>query len=520
MYDDPTRPEAEEIEIEEGSPITKEEVKKVIKKMKVGKAPGIDDITTEHLKGLDENGLDKLTELCDLIYNTGYIPDDLKHSLFITIPKKKKAQNCCEFRTISLMSHITKIILSIIILRNKVKLDREISQSQSGFQTGLGTREGLFNIRIIIGKMLAVRRKLYACFIDYEKAFDRVFHAKLMEILLNVDIHSKDRRIIQNLYWEQTASVKTGSGMSDTFNVKRGVRQGCVLSPILFNIYTDRIFREGLCGIKLGEEVFSNLRYADDTVLIAESEEELQKLVDEVKERSLALGLRMNVKKTKTMVIRRNVEEVCKIQIKVDGKILEQVESYVYLGQIITEDGKCEVEIRRRIAIARSNFMNMKNLLTARVLHLNTRKKLIRCYILSTLLYASETWEINQLMWNKIEALEMWLWRRCLKISYTEHKSNEEVLQAVGEKRFLKKEIMKKKLQYFGHIVRKGGVQKKLLDGEVEGSRGRGRPITSWIGNITQWTGRRYNDLRSSAEDRGCWRGIISHVLEGQDTIR
>ena len=124
LYDDPTRPEATDIQIEEGSPITKEEVKKVIKKMKVGKAPGIDDITTEHLKGLDESGLDKLTELCDLIYNTGYIPDDLKHSLFITIPKKKNAQNSCEFRTISLMSHITKIILSIIILRNKVKLDR------------------------------------------------------------------------------------------------------------------------------------------------------------------------------------------------------------------------------------------------------------------------------------------------------------------------------------------------------------------------------------------------------------
>ena len=79
---------------------------------------------------------------------------------------------------------------------------------------------------------------------------------------------------------------------------------------------------------------------------------------------------------------------------------------------------------------------------------------------------------------------------------------------------------MKKKLQYFGHIVRKGGVQRKLLDAEVEGSRGRGRPITSWIGNITQWTGRRYDDLRSKAEDRGCWRGIISHVLEEQDTIR
>ena len=136
------------------------------------------------------------------------------------------------------------------------------------------------------------------------------------------------------------------------------------------------------------------------------------------------------------------------------------------------------------------------------------------------MLYASETWAINQLMWNKIEAFEMWIWRRCLKISYTEHKTNEEVLQAVGENRFLKKEIMKKKLEYFGHLVRKDGVQKKLLDGEVEGSRGRGRPITSWLGNITQWTGRSYDNLRSRVEDRGWWRGIISRVLDELDTIR
>ena len=146
--------------------ITREEVKKVIKKMKAGKAPGVDAVTTEHLKGLGDDGLEKLTEVLNLIYDTGHIPDDLRHSLFITIPKKKKAQNCSEHRTISLMSHITKIILSIIILRNREKLDNEISDSQSGFRNGIGTREGIFNIRTIIDRMLAVRRKIYGCFHD------------------------------------------------------------------------------------------------------------------------------------------------------------------------------------------------------------------------------------------------------------------------------------------------------------------------------------------------------------------
>ena len=522
LYDDPDRPEAEEIIVSEqdGRDMSIEEVKKAIKRMKNGKASGVDEIKTEHLKALDQTGLENLTALCNKIYNTGYIPKELRHSLFITIPKKKNAQMCSDHRTISLMSHITKILLSVIIERNKEKIDREISDSQSGFRTGIGTREGIFNIRSIVEKRLAVKKKVYACFIDYEKAFDRVYHSTLMKILADINIDSKDRRIIQNLYWKQTASIATTAGTSEEFEVKRGVRQGCVLSPMLFNLYTENIFREGLNGVRMGGEEFSNLRYADDTVLIADSAKELQKLVDEVKNRSLVKGLKMNVKKTKTMVIRKNVKSRCKVEITVDGKVLEQVKQYLYLGHIITEDGKCEVEIKRRIEIARSNFISMKNLLTSRTLHLNTRKKLIKCYVLSTFLYASETWTINQIMWDKIEAFEMWMWRKCMKISYTEHKTNEEVLQMIDERRSLAKEIIRRKLQYFGHLIRRNGVQKRLLVAEVEGTRGRGRPKTTWLANIQTATGKSLEEMSGIAEDRKCWRAFIAEVLEEHATTR
>ena len=521
LYDDPNRPEAEEIVIEEeGRDFSIQEVIKAIKRMKNGKASGIDEIKTEHLKALNEDGLNKLTEICNEIYNTGYIPKELRHSLFITIPKKKNAQLCSEHRTISLMSHITKIILGIIIDRNRDKIDGEISDSQSGFRPGIGTREGIFNIRTIFDKMLALKKKVYACFIDYEKAFDRVYHSTLMKILSEINIHSKDRRIIQNLYWEQTASIVTETGTSEEFEVKRGVRQGCVLSPMLFNLYTEKIFKEDLNGVRMGGEQFSNLRYADDTVLIAESPKELQTLVDEVKNRSKLKGLSMNVKKTKTMVVRRNVKSRCKIEIKVEDKILEQVKQYLYLGHIITEDGRCDTEIRRRIEIARSNFMSMKNLLTSRTLRLSTRKKLIKCYVLSTFLYATETWAINQVMWDKIEAFEMWLWRKCMKISYTEHKTNQEVLKMVGEERSLSKEIITRKLRYFGHIIRKDGVQKRLLDAELVGNRGRGRPMTSWLGDIQKATGKKYEELVTMVVDRKLWRGFVSNLLVEEDTHR
>lgn len=397
-----------------------------------------------------------------------------------------------------------KLILRIIIERNTNMFEREVSETQSGFKSKIGTREGLFNVRSIIDKTLAVHKKLYICFIDYEKAFDRVYHGLIMKVLEKAGMDAKDRRLISNLYYQQTASIQFGDTYSEKFKVKRGVRQGCVLSPKLFNLYTEEIFAESeeLKGIVVGGRNITNLRFADDTLLMAESEEELQKIVDEVREESLEHGLRMNVKKTKTMVIRRNIKEECKVSIKVEGKELEQVESYIYLGQQITEDGRSDKEIRRRIEIARTNFINMKSILTSRKLKIETKKRLIRCYILSTFLYASETWTIDAESWKRIEAFEMWCLRKMMRIPYTDHVTNVEVLRRTNSKRFLRDEITKRKLQYFGHIVRREKIQRLLMDGKIEGCRGRGRPRRTWVKDITEATGMSYTQCVRTAQRR------------------
>ena len=105
-----------------------------------------------------------------------FIPTDLKQSIFITLPKKSKAQSCTEYRTISLMSHITKLLLKVIEQRIVKKIDNEVSRLQSGFRTGSGTREGIFNLRTVCEQAIDLRKDVYICFIDYTKAFDRVKH--------------------------------------------------------------------------------------------------------------------------------------------------------------------------------------------------------------------------------------------------------------------------------------------------------------------------------------------------------
>ena len=151
--------------------------------------------------------------------------------------------------------------------------------------------------------------------------------------LEKIGVDGKDIRVIANLYWHQKAAIRIQNQLSPFTPIQRGVRQGCVLSPYLFNIYTEFISREcnELEGINIHGLNINNLRYADDTALITENQENLQKVVTKVREESSKAGLEMNVKKTKTMIISRKPEGK-KIEIKVGDEILQQVHKYIYLG--------------------------------------------------------------------------------------------------------------------------------------------------------------------------------------------
>ena len=188
------------------------------------------------------------------------------------------------------------------------------------------------------------------------------------------------------------------------------------------------------------------------------------------------------------------------------------------LGYMATEDGKCDKEIKRRIGIARTAFESMAKILISRNISIELRSRIAKCYIWSTLLYGAETWTLTKVTSDKLEAFEMWLYRRMLRISWKEHKTNADVLHKMKTKRSLLNTIKKRKCQYFGHIIRGDGIQRLLMEGRINGRRGRGRPRTMWTDNIKEWTKMSYNDCIRVAQDRERWRSMTADLLTTDGT--
>ena len=192
-------------------------------------------------------------------------------------------------------------MLKILQARLQQYVNHELPDVQAGFRKGRGTRDQIANICWITEKAREFQKNIYFCFIDYAKAFDSVDHNKLWTILKEMGISDQLTCLLRNLYAGQEATGRTGT--TDWFKIGKGVHQGCILSPCLYNLYAEYIMRnvgldEAQAGIKIAGRNISNLRYADDTILMAESKEELKSLLMKVKEESEKAGLKLNIQKT------------------------------------------------------------------------------------------------------------------------------------------------------------------------------------------------------------------------------
>uniref|UniRef100_A0AC11CZN9 Uncharacterized protein n=1 Tax=Ovis aries TaxID=9940 RepID=A0AC11CZN9_SHEEP len=239
-------------------------------------------------------------------------------------------------------------------------MNRELPDIQAGFRKGRGTRDQIANIHWIIEKGRQFQENIYFCFIDYAKAFDCVDHNKLWKILKEMGIPDHLTCLLRNLYAGQEATVRTGHGTTDWFQIGKGACQGCILSPCLFNLYAEYIMRnagldEAQAGIKIARRNI-NIRYEDDTTLMAESEEELKSLLMKVKEESEKFVLKLNIQETKVMAS----GPITSWQI--DGETVETVRDFIFWGSKITADGEYSHEIKRRLPLGRKVMTNLDSI--------------------------------------------------------------------------------------------------------------------------------------------------------------
>ena len=233
-------------------------------------------------------------------------------------------------------------------------------------------------------------------------------------------------------------------------------------------------------GIKIAGRNISNLRYADDTTLMAESEEELKSLLMKVKEESSKVGLKLNIQKTKIIVSGPITSW------EIDGETVETIAYFTFLGSKITADGDCSHEIKRCLLLGRKVMTKLDSLLKSRDIILSTKVHLVKVIVFSSIhvwiwkLDYRESW-----VWGT-DAFEVWCWRRLLRVPWTSRRSNQSILKEITPGCSLEGLRLKVKLQYFGHLMRRAdSFEKTLMLRGIGGRRRRGWQRMRWLDGIT-----------------------------------
>ena len=377
-----------------------------VKSLKKGKSAGADNIPAELVQAGGEAMITALTNICNKIWQTGEWPTPWTQSLIITLPKKGNLQQCQNYRTISLISHPSKVMLKILLNRLKPQAEKIIAEEQAGFRPGRSTTEQIFNLRILCEKYLQHQQDLYHVFVDFKKAFDRVWHAALWATMRLYNINANLIQVIQNLYEKATSAVYFNNNIGDWFRTTVGVRQGCLLSPTLFNIFLERIMTDALEDhkgtVNIGGRAVTNLRFADDIDGLAGKEEELASLVDHLDKTSRAYSMQISAEKTKMMT---NNTSGISTDIRVDGQRLETVHSFKYLGAIVTDEGS-KPEVLSRIAQATAALTKLKYIWNDQNITLGSKIRLMRALVISILLYACESLTLTAEIEKRIQSTE------------------------------------------------------------------------------------------------------------------
>jgi len=233
---------------------------------------------------------------------------------------------------------------------------------------------------------------------------------------------------------------------------------------------------ETQAGIKIAGRSINNLRYADNTTLMAESEEELKSLLRKVKVETEKVGLKLNIQKTKIMASGPTTSW------EIDGETVETMSDFIFLGSKITADGDCSHEIKRCLLLGRKVMTNLDSIFKSRDITLPMKVHLVKAMVFPVVTYGCESWTVKKAERQRIDAFELWYWRRLLRVPWTARRSNQSILKEISPGISLEGMMLKLNLQYFGHLMQRvDSLEKTLMLGGIGGRRRRGRRRMRWL---------------------------------------
>lgn len=477
--------EKEEINNRSGTNVDEielEELEIALRNTKNRKATGSDKLNSELFKYASKNFKIRFLEFLNKCWIQRQIPEEWKMTIIQPIFKKGDKSKCENYRGISLLNAAYKIYSKIITERLKPISEAIIMEEQAGFRKGRSCIDNIFVLQQIIEKHKEFNRETHLTFIDYIKAFDRINRNELWRILYNRGIPLHLVEVIRNIYNNSKIQI-AGDTQIRVEEVNLGLRQGCSMSPILFNIYMDEILRKWKIKIKNYTQNFNEdnfimtMLFADDQVVIANNENNLQRAVHELWKINKNYNMEISVHKTKTMAFCG--KSPVRSKIVIGNNIIEQVNKFKFLGVTLSYKGDYD----QKEKIEKFNYINgtIRRTLKSKA-RKDTLLKFYKVMSVPSLLYGSETWVMKKRDASRLQTNEMKFLRSVAGYRKIEHKRNEEIREEL-EIYELNNKIEEYRNTWMSHISRmqEDRIPYKFWKYKPRGRRDIGRPAKRWM---------------------------------------
>ena len=525
-------------------PPTTEEIEKAINQLKSGKSAGIDDIPPELWKHGGSSLHSQLRELLISCWDSGKLPADFRDAVIVTLYKNKgEKSDCSNYRGITLFSIAGKILARVLLNRLVPSIAEDIlPETQCGFRSNRGTTDMVFALRQVQEKCREQNKGLYISFVDLTKAFDTVNREALWHILQRLGCPPKFLEMTKLLHEDQMGKVRLGNDLSRPFEIRNGVKQGCVLAPTLFSIFfstmlnhafsdetdEDAIYiRYRLDGslfnlrrlksvTKTSQTLVRELLFADDAALVAHTEAALQRLVTCFAESTKIFGLEVSIKKTEVLYQPSPTEAYHPPQVFINNAELNAVQHFKYLGSVISFDAKFDREIENRLSAANRAFGRLrKRVWGNKELKRETKISMYSAVVLTTLLYGSESWVTYKHHIRILERFHQRCLRSILNIRWWDHVSDVETLEK-AKLNSIEALLLRNRLRWAGHVARMDNnrLPKQIMFGELrDGKRNIGTPKKRFKDELK-------TSLNSSGLNHTEWEERASNRVSWRDDVR